>query len=310
MSHFFYILTHILMPIFLVIGVAYSIQKKFKLNIATLVKFHIYAILPSLMFSNVYFNELSGQMLFTIAGFVVAMFMILMALATVIYRILGLDRPKGKALVNGIALTNMGNYGLPLFTLLYAGPRVDEAISIQLTVVLTTALLINTIGLYNASSGSFTGRQALMNVFRIPLIYVIVLGFLMKAFAVPLWEPIVSMIDIMKVGVVPMALFILGAQLAETKISQISPLVFMANGIKLLLSPMIAFALVKLLGLSGMLAQMLIISAAFPSAVNSVILAIEFNGDKEFASQTVLFSTILSGITVTVIIGLVTQYIR
>lgn len=303
MSYFLYILSHILLPIFLVAGIAFFVQKRLHLHIGSLTKVQLYIMMPALMFYNVYFNELSGDKLMTVVGFIVLMFVLLIALSTLLGRVLHLPLPEAKALVNASTLTNMSNYGLPLFMLLYAGPRMEEAVSIQLIVILTTSLLINTIGLYNASSGSYTGKAALKNIFRIPLIPVIVLAFVLRALHLPLWEPLVSTLSILKAGVVPMALFILGMQLAETEIRRMHPHVVMTGALKLLIAPFLAFLLVTLWGLEGMLAQMLIISASFPTAVNSVLLAIEFDGDKEFASQTVLFSTLLSAITVTAIIG-------
>ncbi len=309
MSNFFYILTNILLPIFMVIGIAYTIQKKFRLNVASLVKVHIYALLPSLMFYNVYFNKLSGDMLFKIIGFFTLMFFILMILSTIISKIFKFDRPKEKAFVNAVALSNQGNYGLPLISLLFAGPMMDQAVSIQLTIVLTASILINTFGLFNASSGSYSGVEALKNIFRLPLIYVIVIGFALKAMDVTIWQPIISSVELMKVGVVPMALFILGTQLAETEIRVSNPLVYVSNGLRLIIAPLIAFVLVKVMGIEGMLAQILVLSSAFPTAVNTVVLAIEFKGDHHFASQTVLFSTLISSITVTIIIGLVMNFL-
>jgi predicted permease len=55
-----------------------------------------------------------------------------------------------------------------------------------------------------------------------------------------------------------------------------------------------------------MTAEIAIISSAAPTAVNSVLLAIQYDSEPDFASQTVFFSTILSSITVSFVIFLVT----
>jgi hypothetical protein len=289
----------------MVIGIAYTIQKKFRLNVPSLVKVHIYAFLPSLMFYNVYFNELSGDTILTVMGFFTLMFFVMVVIATLISKIFKFERPKEKAFVNAVSLSNQGNFGLPLITLLFAGPMLNQAVSIQLTLFMASAILINTFGLYNMSSGSYTGLEALKNIFRLPLIYAIILGFTLKTLDVTIWQPIISAIELMKAGVVPMAMFILGLQLANTKISLDNPLIMIANTMKLLISPVIAFILVKVMGIEGIMAQILVLSSAFPTAVNTVILSIEFKGDHHFASQTVLFSTLISSITVTMIIGMV-----
>lgn len=309
MSTLLYILTNILLPVFIQAGIGFTMQKKFKLDIKSLVKVHIFVFVPSLMFYNIYFNNLSGTVIFNVAIFVVALFAILTILSTVTAKVLKLEKAMEKTFVNACSLINEGNYGIPLITLLYAGAQVDYAVSIQMTVVLTMNLLVNTIGLYNASSGSYSGVDALKNIFKMPLIYAIIAGFLLRGFSIELWSPAISAITFMSQAVVPMALFILGAQLANTEIKVTNSMVYLADGFRLILSPIIALGLVKLFGLEGVLAQILIIGAAFPGAVNGVILAIEFNGDHHFASQTVFQTTLMSAITVTTIIALVLKFV-
>jgi len=309
MSTFFYILTNILLPIFIQVGIGYLIQKKFKIDIKSLVKVHIFVFLPSLMFYNIYFNNLSGTVIFNVVIFVVGLFALLTTLSTIVAKVLRFDKSMEKTFVNACSLINVGNYGIPLITLLYAGSQVDYAVSIQMTVVLTTSLLVNTIGLYNASSGAYSGLDAVKNVFKMPLIYVIILGFLLRGFSIELWSPLVSAISFMSQAVVPMALLILGAQLANTEMKVANPIVYLADIFRLIISPIIALCLVKLMGFEGMLAQILIIGAAFPGAVNGVVLAIEFNGNHHFASQTVFQTTIMSAITVTTIIALVLKFV-
>jgi len=309
MSTLIYILTNILLPVFIQAGIGFTMQKKFKLDIKSLVKVHIFVFLPSLMFYNIYFNKLSGSVIFNVVLFVVSLFALLIILSTIVAKLLKLEKPMEKTFVNSCSLINEGNYGIPLITLLYAGAQVDYAVSIQMTVVLTMSLLINTIGLYNASSGSYSGLDAFKNVFRLPLVYVIIAGFLFRGFSIDLWPPVISAVTFMSQAVVPMALFILGAQLANTEIKVTNHMVYWADGFRLIISPLIAFGLVKLLGFEGILAQILIIGAAFPGAVNGVVLAIEFDGDHHFASQTVFQTTLLSVITVTSIIVLVLKFI-
>lgn len=309
MSNLLYILTNILLPLFIPVGLAFVIQKKMKLDIKSLVKVHIFVFLPSLMFKNIYFNTLSGELIFQVITFTVTLFLVLILTSTLAARLFSLERSKEKAFVNGCSLMNQGNYGIPLITLLFAGTNSEYAISIQMTVLLTMSILINTIGLYNTSSGSYKGIDAIKNVFKMPLIYVILIGFILKSFSIELWPPITSTVLILAQAVVPLALFILGAQLAETEIKITNPFVYVANVFRLIISPIIAFGLIKLFGINGILAQVLIIGAAFPTAINSVILSIQFKGDHHYASQTVFTSTLLSSLTVTVIISLVLKYI-
>jgi predicted permease len=54
--------------------------------------------------------------------------------------------------------------------------------------------------------------------------------------------------------------------------------------------------------LDKLTAAALIVSSAVPTSLSSVLLAVEFDNEKEFASQAVFLSTLLSILTITVVI--------
>ena len=78
-----------------------------------------------------------------------------------------------------------------------------------------------------------------------------------------------------------------------------------ACGLRLLVSPLIAFGLVLLLGLTGVTRQVAIIEAAMPSAVISSVLATEFGADSDFVTGVVLLTTLASILTLSVLLLLV-----
>ncbi len=59
------------------------------------------------------------------------------------------------------------------------------------------------------------------------------------------------------------------------------------------------------MSIEGIAAQVLIIGAGAPTAVNSVLMAVEFDGDATYASETVFTSTVFSAITVSIVVGMV-----
>lgn len=105
-------------------------------------------------------------------------------------------------------------------------------------------------------------------------------------------------------GFIATALVTLGAQLGTMKWKFQFSEVLISNTLRLLVSPLIGFCVVYVLGLEGILAQALILSCAVPSALNGVLLAVEFDNEPEFASQTVVSSTVFSIITVMIVIYL------
>lgn len=305
MENLLYILTHILMPIFIQIGLGYIVQRKFKLDIGSLTKIQLYVLIPPLIFNKIANSNLEGDLIWQIILFTLILFFVLMGISTVASRIMKLDRKKEKAFINAVALRNQGNYGIPLISLAFTGVLAVDALSIHMVVMFTTNILLNTFGLYNASSGSFTLKQTIGKIIRLPIIYAIVFGFIFKGLNVGIYKPFQDTLEIMGNGVVPLALFTLGAQLSETRLDLKDFSLSLAVVGRLIISPLIAYLLVLAFGIHGVLAQVLILGAAAPTAVNSVLLAIEFDGDYNYASQTVMLTTLFSIVTVSTVIQLI-----
>jgi len=75
-------------------------------------------------------------------------------------------------------------------------------------------------------------------------------------------------------------------------------------GLRLLAGPVIGLGLIYAFGLTGFLAQMLLISTASPTAVNCMLLCMEFENHPDYAARAVFYSTLLSPLTVTLVIYL------
>jgi predicted permease len=56
-------------------------------------------------------------------------------------------------------------------------------------------------------------------------------------------------------------------------------------------------------GFHGQDATIMIVSSSFPTAVNTALIAHEFNADSHFAAAAVFYSTLLSMFTVTLLIA-------
>jgi len=63
-------------------------------------------------------------------------------------------------------------------------------------------------------------------------------------------------------------------------------------------------AMIYAFGLTGFLAQMLLIGSASPTAVNSMLLCLQFDRHGDFAARSVFYSTLISPVTVTTVIFL------
>jgi predicted permease len=95
----------------------------------------------------------------------------------------------------------------------------------------------------------------------------------------------------------------LGVQLAEVKKLQITVDTFAATAVRLIGGPIIAALLVIPFGLTGVERSAGIIQAAMPAAVLTSIIALEHDIVPNFVTTTVLFSTLISLITLTLVLS-------
>jgi predicted permease len=127
----------------------------------------------------------------------------------------------------------------------------------------------------------------------------------MRNFNVPIPQPLATPIDYLSNAFIGTALITLGVQLGsmEWKIKRSLLIdVSLSGMLRLLVGPLLAWFIVWLMGLDKLTAAALIVSSAVPTSLSSVLLAVEFDNEAEFASQSVFVSTILSIITVTAVI--------
>src|SRR5690606_22244802 len=98
------------------------------------------------------------------------------------------------------------------------------------------------------------------------------------------------------------ALATLGAQLALVRRGSVQHPVTTTVMLRLLGGPAVGVALIWLLGLDGLIAQVLLISTAMPTSVNCLLLCLEFDNHPDFVARSVFYSTVLSPLPVTLTI--------
>ncbi|MDW1670597.1 AEC family transporter, partial [Vibrio sp. Vb2978] len=105
-------------------------------------------------------------------------------------------------------------------------------------------------------------------------------------------------------GFVAIALILLGAQLSNIKLKFIHRVITWALIGRLLMGPLVALTMIYLLNIDGIVAQSLFIASSFSTSRNTATIAMEYQIEPELHAQIVLFSTLFSIVTVTVVIYL------
>lgn len=296
---FFTALYTIVVPILLVAAIAYGLAKR---GVVTeqrpLARLSLYFFSPALAFQSLSRSTVNASDFFSILLFAFLMVVIVGALAFAIARVFKFDRLLTSAFLLSILFVNAGNYGIPFNQFAFGTDGVARA-AIYFTV---NSVMANTLAVYIASSGHSDMRKSLGAVLKMPLAYAALLGLLFNALRWSLPEPLARALELAAAAALPVMLVNLGLELARAKLQDYEWLVFLATGIKLLVTPLIALALASVLGMQGLTRSVSVIEASMPTAVMASLIATEFQARSDFVTSVVFLSTLGSTVTLTVLL--------
>jgi hypothetical protein len=293
---------NVLLPILLIVALGALVQRFHPLHLATLSKLQIYLFVPVFLFVRVTASTLSWAEIAGIAGAVLLAKALLAVPLALVLRRLEVPRETLGVVVLSSAIFNAGNFGIPVAERAFG----TAGGAVQALVVMVSNLTLWGIGYgaLAALSGQ-SRRAALAAYFKLPMVYLLVLAFTLRGAHLRLPSPVEYALGLIADGLVPIALVTLGAQLAQQARWPRWRIIVPVLALKLLALPAITAGVVVALGLWPWPGAMLIVASAGPTAVNTLLMAIEQNGDAELAADCVFWTTLLSAVTVTLVLGIV-----
>ncbi|AJK89754.1 AEC family transporter [Lysinibacillus fusiformis] len=291
----------IVAPILVLLVLGAILQKKFRFNLKALSQLITYCFMPAAVFINLYETNIKLSVLGEVGLFVVLFIGSQMLLSHFLAKGLGLAKTEAAVFKNSVVLINSGNYGIPVAQMIFATQPIGVAI--QVILVIFQNMTTYTYGLYNLISSTKSGMTIFKDFIKMPIIHALIIGVAMNYFDIGIPQFIKIPIDHVADGFIAVALITLGAQLSQLEIkTMFNKTVFVSCFTRLFIGPAVALVIIYALGLDGVVAQSLFIASAFPTSRNSSSLALEYDVESATAAQTVLFSTIVSCITVTIVI--------
>ncbi|MEM9484579.1 MAG: AEC family transporter [Cyanobacteria bacterium P01_F01_bin.116] len=292
-----WILISAVLPIALVALVGVWVGRVFRLERQTLARLSIYALLPALVLHSLAKTTLDlGSAIAILIAFILNT-ALLYILAIILGQLLKFSSDEKKSLIATTIFANVGNMGLPfvLFSLGDAG--LERAIVYLVGSSLMTASIFPIV---LKGEGVLKGLRYTV---CLPVLWAAIAGITLQGTETSLPVPIERGITLLSDGAIPIALLMLGIQLSET------PFVFgryelMGAGLRLVVSPLLAFNIAHVVGLTGVDRQVVVLQAAMPVAVNSLIWVTELGGDTVRVARTIVISTLLSFGTLPIILWL------
>jgi malate permease and related proteins len=296
----FEVFTQVLLPILAMFACGWVLDRRFNVDLNTVVKLNVTIFVPAFIFTRLVEAQLDHTIALKVILFTICISGGMFVAAAIVAGAMKSTPAQTRGLQIAAMFYNSANYGIPLMALAYPG----RAEVLQVFVILVQNVGNFTVGVFLASSANRRGWRAALPALRQVSIYAVAAALLVRTFDIPvmewrgLWKPLHYFAD----GLVAMALITLGIQLSKTEHNQRLSHLSWALGLRLVGGPLLAAALVPLFGFRGETAITMILSASFPTAVNTALIAHEMGADHHFAAATVFWSTVMSMITVTLLI--------
>lgn len=297
------IFLNVLTPVFLLVGAGYVAGPRLKLEARTLTRFAYYLLIPAFTFEALSTARLAAGVAvgMTVYASLTQLVCAGLALATARW----LRRPPAVAAAYAIIAVfgNVGNFGLPIVQFRF--PEAEQAGEISAVYFLAISTLAFMVSVAAANWHKGSRWQAALAVLKTPALLAVPPALLVNALG---WElPLAASrtIHLLATAMIPTMVVALGVQLAQAGWPRFTADVWIASALRLVAGPAAALALAPVFGLTGLERSIGVIQAAMPTAVLASIIAVENELLPEFVIAAVLFSTLASLLTLTVVLALV-----
>lgn len=169
-------------------------------------------------------------------------------------------------------------------------------------IVLTNVMSVLVMNHYG-NGGKKSVKGMMTALLKNPLIMGALLGLAFNAAGLQITGAIRQFMSYLGNAATPLSLMSVGGGLVLTMHSRRTVATAYSVGLKLLLMPLCTMALLRALGASGTPANIALLYASAPCAGNAYILSRQMSGDSEAMASIITWTTLLSAVTITVIVG-------
>lgn len=302
----------VLLPISAIILIGFLLKRNLEIDLGSLNRVSLYGFSPALIFISLVRTDMVGGEALRMILLAVALVASLALLVMLIAWPIGLRNADLSALLICCMFMNAGNYGLPAAAFAFGQAGFERAVLFFIPQAIMAQVLGVGVAAAGGAGGNFlaVSRAAVWRVLTMPHIYAVGAALLVRATG---FDPATDTgpagslfrgLVLLGEAALPLLLTILGMQLAKGAVLDQPGMLTLAIAIRLVVSPLLGFALAQFLGMDRLGLGVAVMMAGMPTAVNTTILAIEFNTRPTMVVATVIFSTLLSLLTLSIILAL------
>jgi len=294
----FLVFLNVVTPVFILAVIGYFVGPRLKIEARSLSRTAYFVFIPAFVFNIISEAKIDSGLALQMLSFILVAQIAVALLGFLVGKALRQSREITAAFVLIATFGNVGNFGLPLIVF-----RLGESARSYATVYFVATVFISFVICVGVASWARSGGvTAVFSVFKTPALIALIpaLVFNITDVEVPIFLSRLS--GLLGQAMIPVMLITLGVQMGEISKIKINFNVFAASTVRLIGGPVLALLIVPYFGLEGLERSTGILQAAMPAAVLASIIALEYKLLPEFVTTTVLFSTLYSVLTLTVIL--------
>ena len=294
----FLVFLNVVTPVFILVVIGYFVGPRLKIEARSLSRTAYFVFIPAFVFNIISEAKIDSELALQMLSFILVAQIAVALLGFLVGKALRQSREITAAFVLIATFGNVGNFGLPLIVF-----RLGETARTYATVYFVATVFISFVICVGVASWARSGGvTAVFSVFKTPALIALIpaLVFNITDVEVPIFLSRLS--GLLGQAMIPVMLITLGVQMGDIPKIKINFNVFAASTVRLIGGPVLALLIVPYFGLEGLERSTGILQAAMPAAVLASIIALEYKLLPEFVTTTVLFSTLYSVLTLTVIL--------
>jgi len=295
------VFVNVIVPVALVAGIGFLFGRCTKLGTTFLTKLSFYILTPALIFHSLISHSIAANDLTSTVVFVAIVFATLFSFSLLGTRLLGWDKDTSAASVLSLCLNNNANYGLPV--LLFAFGEAGFTLGVIYMVTQMAFVVVFGVGVASWKKG-MSVRRLLFSILKVPWFYAFTLALLARTFSISLPLPVSRPIELLAQAAIPIQLLLLGMALSKVRIEGLLCQAAILTVAKLLVPPLLAWGVAAALGLEGLLRAVLIVQASTPSAVNALVLSLQYQRRPQLTATVVLLTTVGNLATMSILLTL------
>jgi hypothetical protein len=294
------VFVQVIVPVLLIGGLGYALGRARPMELAPITTLTVMVLIPAVVFDSLARAALPGAVLGRLVMHVILQLACLGAMALIVARVAGWRGPAQAGFLLASLWSNSGSTGLPIALFAFGAPGLPIAAGW----FAASSVAGHTVGVYIAARARTGAWAALRRMIGMPILYAIVAGVVVNLVDWPLPAPVARATQLLASGSVAVLLLLAGLQLARLRPRVEARATAVATFMRLVVAPPVAWLTGRAVGLEDLALSVVVLQASMPTAVIAALWAIEFDTRPTLVTATVVFSTLASIVSLTVLLAM------